>query len=144
MSVSADPYNHAVRRHFANPAHAGDLQEGYPRAVTAEVSGSEAGSKVLLAARIDGDTIACIRYRVFGCPHLIAAAEELCRRLEGAPVDALQDVPVAQLMEVLEVPVEKTGRLLLLEDAALALHESISATAASGRGNIAEQGQSKE
>jgi NifU-like protein involved in Fe-S cluster formation len=123
--VDAEPYNDTVRRHFANPAHAGDLQEGYPRPVSAHASGSEEGLRVLLAAQIDGGIVSRLRYRVFGCPHLIAAAEELCTRLEGGPADALQDVPVAQLMELLEVPVGKTGRLLLLEDAAHALHQAI-------------------
>lgn len=120
--MSPEPYNDTVRRHFASPAHAGDVQEGYARLVRADVSESDAGLRVLLAARIDGSTIARLRYRVFGCPHLIAAAEELCARLEGGPVEGLQDVPVTQLMELLEIPVEKTGRLLLLEDAANALH----------------------
>lgn len=124
--MSAEPYNGTVRRHFANPAHAGDLREGYARLVRADVSGSEAGLRVLLAAHIDGNLIVRLRYRVFGCPHLIAAAEEFCARLEGQVVEALQDVPVTQLMELLEVPVEKTGRLLLLEDAAKALHEACS------------------
>ena len=122
--MSAEPYNDTVRRHFANPAHAGDLQEGYARLVRADVSESEAGLRVLLAAGIDGTTIARLRYRVFGCPHLIAAAEEFCARLEGGPVEGLKDVPVTQLMELLEIPVEKTGRLLLLEDAAIALHRA--------------------
>jgi len=121
---SEEPYNDTVRRHFANPAHAGDLQAGYPHAVAAEVSESEAGLRILLSAQSDGNIIYRLRYRVFGCPHLIAAAEELCSRLEGGPAEGLQDVPVAQLMELLEVPVEKTGRLLLLEDAANALHEA--------------------
>ena len=116
--VSAEPYNDTVRRHFAHPAHAGDLQGGYPHVVTADVSESEAGLRVVLAAHLDGNIISRLRYRVFGCPHLIAAAEELCARFEGETLDALQDVPVTRLMELLEVPVEKTGRLLLLEDAA--------------------------
>jgi NifU-like protein involved in Fe-S cluster formation len=124
--VSAEPYNHTVRRHFANPTHAGDLPEGYARVVRADVSESEAGLRVLLAAQIDGNIISRLRYRVFGCPHLIAAAEEFCARLEGATVEGLQDVPVAELMELLEIPVEKTGRLLLLEDAANALHQACS------------------
>jgi NifU-like protein involved in Fe-S cluster formation len=123
--MSAEPYNDTVRRHFANPGHAGDLQAGYPDPVSAGATESGAGAGVTLAAEVDGDILRRLRYRVYGCPHLIAAAEELCERLEGRPVDALQDVPVAQLMELLEVPVQKTGRLLLLEDAANALARRI-------------------
>jgi NifU-like protein involved in Fe-S cluster formation len=123
--VSTEPYNDAVRRRFENPLHAGDPDAGYPDIVTAEVFQSEAGFQVQLAAEMDGSDIRRLRFRVFGCPHLIAAAEELCCRFEGRSAEALQDVPVTQLMERLEVPVEKTGRILLLEDAAHALARAI-------------------
>lgn len=123
--MSAEPYNDAVRRHFENPLHAGEPQAGYPDVVTAEVSESEAGIRIVLAAELQGRVIRRLWYRVFGCPHLIAAIEEFCGKIEGRTVNALQDVPVAQLMEVLDVPVEKTGRLLLLEDAALLLARKI-------------------
>jgi NifU-like protein involved in Fe-S cluster formation len=123
--MSAEPYNDAVRRLFENPRHAGDADARYPAVVSADVSESDAGFRVLLAAEMDGNEIRRLRFRVFGCPHLIAAAEELCSRLEGKAPTALQDVPVTQLMELLEVPVEKTGRMLLLEDAAHALARAV-------------------
>jgi len=123
--MSMEPYNDAVRRRFENPRHAGDPDARYPAAVIAEVSESDAGCRVRLAAEMDGNEIHRLRFRVFGCPHLIAAAEELCSRFQGKAPQALQDVPVAQLMELLEVPVEKTGRMLLLEDAAHSLARAI-------------------
>jgi NifU-like protein involved in Fe-S cluster formation len=123
--MSTEPYNDAVRRLFENPRHAGDPDARYPAVVSAEVSESDAGFRVMLAAEMDGNELRRVRFRVFGCPHLIAAAEELCSRLEGKRPEALQDVPVTQLMELLEVPVEKTGRLLLLEDAAHALARAV-------------------
>jgi NifU-like protein involved in Fe-S cluster formation len=130
--MSAEPYNDTVRRHFENPLHAGDLPAGYPAELIAEVVESDAGVRIVLAADVDAHTIRCLRYRVFGCPHLIAAAEELCGRLEGQPAQGLQNVPVAQLMTLLAVPVEKTGRLLLLEDAANALARKVLAGEPSG------------
>jgi NifU-like protein involved in Fe-S cluster formation len=130
--MSAEPYNGAVRRRFENPRHAGDLEARYPAVISAEAAGSDAGFRVLLAADMDTDEIRRLRYRVFGCPHLIAAVEEFCRRVEGQPPGALQDVPVTQLMELLEVPVEKTGRILLLEDAAHALARASSGGEPSG------------
>jgi NifU-like protein involved in Fe-S cluster formation len=123
--MSAEPYNDAVRQRFENPLHAGDLGARYPDVVTVEACESEAGCRIVLAAAMDGNIVRRLRYRVFGCPHLIAAAEELCGRLEGQGPQALQDVPLAQLMQLLEVPVEKTGRLLLLEDAAHLLAQAI-------------------
>jgi NifU-like protein involved in Fe-S cluster formation len=130
--MSTEPYNDAVRRRFENPLHAGDADARYPAVVTAEVSESDAGFQVRLAAEMDDNEIRRLRFRVFGCPHLIAAAEELCSRFEGRLPQALQDVPVTQLMELLEVPVEKTGRMLLLEDAAHSLARAILAGEPSG------------
>ena len=119
--LSAEPYNDAVRRHFANALHAGDLEPRYAGLVTAEVSESDSGCRLVLAAELDGGVMRRVRYRVFGCPHLIAAAEVSCARFEGRPVDALQEFSATPLMELLDVPVTKTGRLLLLEDAVAAL-----------------------
>lgn len=123
--VSRNPYNDAVRRHFANPRHAGDLQAGYPRVPVGEASGGGAGHKVVLAAELTGNTMTRLRFRVFGCPHLIAGADALCSRFEGLEPTALREFSVADLMNSLEVPVEKTGRMLLLEDAVQALAEAI-------------------
>jgi NifU-like protein involved in Fe-S cluster formation len=130
--MSADPYNEAVRERFANPRHAGDLQPRYPDVVTAEASESGAGISVGLAAELNGDLIRVLRYRTFGCPHLIAAAEEVCRRFEGQAVQGLQEFSATQSLQLLEAPVDKTGRLLLLEDAVHALARAISAREPTG------------
>ena len=64
----------------------------------------------------DGEIKEC-RFRVFGCPHLIAAAEWLCSHAEGETLIDLAKFRAKDCMQQLAVPVEKTGRLLLLEDA---------------------------
>lgn len=130
--MGQEPYNQAVRRYFANPAHAADPEARYPPAVTAEASESDTGCRVLLQADLDGNVLRHLRYRVFGCPHLIAASEAVCERLEGQPAAALQTFPLAWLRDLLAVPVEKTGRLLLLEDALKALAGAIPAREPSG------------
>ncbi len=68
--AAAGAYNETVRRHFANPLHAGELPSEYARARTVEVSGGDA--RVLLSAGLSGDRLDALRYRVYGCPHLIA------------------------------------------------------------------------
>lgn len=123
--ASVTPYNDAVRRHFANPLHAGDLPAGYPPVRRGEAAGGGAGFRVMLAAELVGEIMTRLRYRVFGCPHLIAAAEVFCSRFEGRRSTALGDFSAAEFMHLLDVPVEKTGRMLLLEDAVQALAESI-------------------
>lgn len=115
--LSADPYNDAVRRYFGEAAHAGDLSRDYPLNLRAEVSASDRGSKVILAAGVANDLVVELRFRVLGCPHLIAAAEALCQDREQGGVAALGVFDLQEMMARLAIPVEKTGRILLLEDA---------------------------
>ena len=119
--MGAARYNEEVRRLFARPAHAGDLPAGASRVACAEASESAAGCRVQLSASTEAGRLAAVRFRAFGCPHLVAAAEAFCAGVEGQPVTALRTPQVRALMERLAVPVEKTGRLLLLEDAARSL-----------------------
>lgn len=116
--MRAVTYSGRVRRHFARPRHAGDADG--PSAAAAR-----GDTQVVLSAQTDGERLAAVRFRVRGCPHTIAAAEEACRAFEGRPAAALREFPVAEIMQNLEIPVEKTGLILLLEDAAEALHRAI-------------------
>lgn len=115
QSVSLGPYNAAVRAYFRSPRHAGDTPASGGQRVEAKVS--EPGTKIVLAGTVEQNEWRSLRFRVFGCPHLIAAAEMTCERFEGNPVNQLSDFNVSDLMEKLGVPIEKTGRILLLEDA---------------------------
>ncbi len=119
-------YNETVRRHFANPLHAGDLPPGYARAQTAAVSGGDA--RIVLAAGLSGGTIGALRYRVYGCPHLIAALEVICARFEGRDAAELDTFSTPELARLLDLPLEKTGRILLLEDAVRGLSTAIRGT----------------
>ncbi len=121
------PYSELVRGYFANPVHAGHLPDEYNDRVVAEAAESDGGARVVLSALVDGETIRLLRYQIFGCPHLIAATEAFCDDTEGQEISALIELDVRKLMERLAIPVEKTGRLFILEDAAKALHISVSA-----------------
>lgn len=116
MGVS-EPYNELVRALFENPGHAGDLEGAYAEVLTADASESEHGARIVLFAGIADGMIAQMRFRAWGCPHLLAAAEMLCRERENGPVSGLATFDRNALMSKLSVPVEKTGRMLLLEDA---------------------------
>ena len=113
--MSGDPYNEVVRELFAQPAHAGLADEG-TRALA-----EEQGVRVELSAVADGGVIETMRFLAWGCPHLIAAAEWLCGHYEGKGVPALEDFPFGPIMENLAIPTEKTGRILVLEDAVRSL-----------------------
>ena len=110
-------YNDAVREAFAHPRHAGDLDRDCGQVLEAEAAESGQGAQIALAAGIDEGRISALRFRVSGCPHLIAALEVFCRRHEGGPAAGLEKPDFAGISEELELPVEKSGRILLLEDA---------------------------
>jgi len=117
--VTSDPYSARVRELFAAPEHAGDLEKPDRR-----VQINEQGVRVALAAAIEGDIIIALRFRAWGCPHVLAAAEAFCRAFEGRPVSALPAFSAAEIMQTLPVPREKLGRILVLEDAVRSLGQS--------------------
>jgi NifU-like protein involved in Fe-S cluster formation len=118
---SIGPYNNEVRRRFENPVHAGDLEGSYDQIWEAEVSESPYGARLVLYAGISDGKIASLRFRAKGCPYLIAAAERFCGHYEGAEPSQLAEVSIAGLIDDLDVPVARTGRMLLIEDAAKGL-----------------------
>ena len=108
--MSGDPYSPAVRELFAAPAHVGDLEGGESAIV------DDQGVRVKLSARAEAGTVEAMRFRAWGCPHLIAAADWLCGYYEGRALAALEDFPSAPIRENLAIPTEKTGRILVIED----------------------------
>ena len=121
------PYNARVRACFNTPHHAGEGPAVAGSRYEAEAAESDSGAHLSLSAVTDRGVLASLRFRVFACPHLIAAAEVCCERFEGEPVNQLGDLDVPHLMETLGVPIEKTGRILLLEDAIRSLRSQIDA-----------------
>lgn len=109
--VSTDPYSDRVRKLFFRPEHAGCIEGG----VSAKVD--DQGVRLCFCATATGGRIQKLRFRAWGCPHTIAAAEAFCTGYEGSPVSALLEFRASGLMQSLPVPVEKTGRILVLEDA---------------------------
>ena len=117
--MSTDPYNARVRAFFAAPAHAGDLESGE----SVQIDGQDA--RIALAATASNGTVRAMRFRAWGCPHTIAAAEAACQALEGVLVADLLEFSARDLMEDLSVPVEKTGRILVIEDAVRSLGQRL-------------------
>lgn len=124
--MSTDPYNSLVRKLFANTTHAGSLAD----AVRAQRS--EQGVRIELSARSKDGAIEKLRFGAWGCPHFIAAAEAVCAEYEGQSASQLEQFSVSDLMQRLAVPAQKSGRILVLEDAVrllgTALRESSLAT----------------
>ena len=117
--MSDEPYSARVRALFAKPAHAGVIGKG------ASIRVDDQDLSIALSAEVESGRISALRFKAFACPHVIAAAEQACAELEGRPVAALLEFSAADLMQSLAVPVEKTGRILVLQDAVVALGRKI-------------------
>ena len=115
--IEHGPYNELVRSLFENPLHAKDIPDklGKPYKVVAQESKN--GSKIVLTAVIKEENILALRFRVFGCPFLIAAAEFCCNQCEGKHNKEVENIDILHLIQILEVPTEKIGVILLLQDA---------------------------
>ena len=113
--MNGDPYSARVRAYFAAPAHAGELENGHSMLM------DEPDVRLKMSAAVERGTVNAMRFRAWACPHTIAVAEAVCEALEGRPVTDLLEFSARDLMEELSVPVEKTGRILVVEDAVRSL-----------------------
>ena len=121
---AADPYNALTRSLFADLRHGGGAA-AHPEARCVQVAESAGGARLELCARVEAGRLADCRFRAYGCPQLLAAAEWLCRNSEGEPLSKLDSFDAAEIRGLLGVPVEKTGRILLLEDAVALLSHAL-------------------
>ena len=64
----------------------------------------------------DEKSIKKIRYRVVGCPYLMASLEWLCENLEKKFIYDIEKIALIDLMELLQIPSDRRSIILLLED----------------------------
>ncbi len=112
---SAD-YSPLVREHFQRPRNVGGHLPG-PGIIQTRSGSRAVGAEVALSFDVSNGRVTGLRFQAFGCPHFLAAASLATERLRGLAVATLADWRVRDLGELLGVPVEKRGRLLILEDA---------------------------
>ena len=117
--MSIEPYSDTVRALFDDPRHAGAI-DGATR-----VRNADQGVVVELYAEASADRIGRLRFLAWGCPHLIAAAESFCADFEGRSPADLNAFAARDLLRSLPVPVEKTGRILVIEDAVHSLRRAL-------------------
>ena len=110
-------YDSQVRQRFLAAHRAGPLSDGPSGRVTGEAEDRTLNVWVRFQVRILHGAIHTVRYNVYGCPHTVAAAEWIAEWLEGRPAEALDELYLRNCLKVLGIPVEKLGKLLVLEDA---------------------------
>ena len=120
-------YSPEVRRRFQTPAWAGAFAAGVAGVVAGVAEDRSLGFWVRIQVRSERGTIQQVRFQAFGCPHSIAAADLVASELEGSPVERLSKIDIEQTAAVLDLPREKFGKLLRIEDALAACAAEIDA-----------------
>jgi NifU-like protein involved in Fe-S cluster formation len=111
-------YNDLTRNYFESAANAGELQGA---GVFRGAAGSHAqGTWVQFDLQIKFGAVCAAKFLAFACPHTVAVAAWLAEQAVGRRVEPQLPQSVQTLRERFGVPVEKMGRLLIIEDAWLA------------------------
>jgi cysteine desulfurase len=88
--------------------------------LTAEAGNPGEDTWVRFHLTVEAGIVKAARFKAYGCPHTLAVMEWLTRRLPGRARDEGPPGTPAGWTEELSVPVERLGRLLVIEDALLA------------------------
>lgn len=108
-------YSDKLLEHFRRPRHAGPLEDPHVRTGTA--GSRRVGTRVCFQVAVADGRIADAGYLVFGPPYAIAACSLTAERLIGAPATPESAPAGRDLAQELDVPVERTGVVLIVEDA---------------------------
>jgi NifU-like protein involved in Fe-S cluster formation len=115
-------YNNLTWQHFDNPACAGVLSGAAVRrgAAGSPAQGTWVQFDVRIGSRNQESIVEAVRFLAYACPHVIAVADWVAHRAVGGPADPVLPESVHALRARFEVPIEKLGRLLIVEDAWIA------------------------
>jgi NifU-like protein involved in Fe-S cluster formation len=111
-------YNELTRSYFETAPNAGELSG--PGVFRGAAGNREQGAWVQFDLRINDGAVAAAKFLAFACPHTIAVAAWLAEQAVGRPLRPVLPESAQALRERFAVPVEKMGRLLIIEDAWLA------------------------
>lgn len=90
-----------------------------------EAGAQRLGTWVRIALRVWEGVVQEARVQVYGCPHTVAASRHLAEALRGRPLGALQAGTPEQWRVAVSAPIEKLGRMLIIEDALGALRPTL-------------------
>ncbi len=108
-------YNALTRRYFEAPETAGLLSG--PGVFRGSAGDREQGTWVQFDLQVESGKVLAARFLAFGCPHVIAVSAWLAEQAVGRPAAAVLPQSVQTLRERFAIPLEKLGRLMIIEDA---------------------------
>jgi NifU-like protein involved in Fe-S cluster formation len=124
-SPQLDPLPAPVRALFGQLRHAAETNPGgaagAARLVHGEAGRERHGTRVRFSLWVKGAQLTRVQFRAYGCPYTLAVCEWLARRLESGGGEVRAALPAlgspADWAGALQIPPERLGRLLLVEDA---------------------------
>ena len=105
-----------ARQWFEHPSGGGQLAPG-PGIFTGEAGSPAAEAWVRFHLSVEQGSVKIALFQAWGCPHTLATAAWLTGQLPGRSMKDLVPGTPSAWQEAMEVPVEKLGRLLVIEDA---------------------------
>lgn len=106
-----------LRQHFFRPVGAGSFEAGIPGVAQGCAGSREQGVAVQFQCRVEGERILEARFLAWGCPHSIAGASWLAEKLAGMGLAEAAKINGLMVSAALDVPADKLGSILILEDA---------------------------
>ncbi len=102
---------------FDAPVNLAPLTPAPARVVVGEAGALSSGTRVVFEADVDDGVIRRLAFRAYGCPYVIATCSQVTQQLAQQPAAALNEWSPVALAAELDVPAEKFGSLLIIQDA---------------------------
>lgn len=116
MALNGHSYSSQVVELFERLPFAGQMEPG-PSVFTGTGGERLQGAEVRYWIKCSGGRIQAISFQAFGCPYTIAAAAWVAQHARGMSVTEVEHARWLKAERALELPPEKRGRLLIVEDA---------------------------
>jgi cysteine desulfurase len=107
----------ALSPRVATPAYGSDWNASAYRQVSGEAGTEQQGTWVRFHLLISDQSVKDARFQAFACPHTVDTAAWLCEQLRGRGRAELAAGTPQEWARACGVPIEKLGRLLVVEDA---------------------------
>ncbi|MCC7463049.1 MAG: iron-sulfur cluster assembly scaffold protein [Gammaproteobacteria bacterium] len=107
----------SIRSRFDSLAGAGRLAGGPGRVLSGQAGSRAQGTEVRFDWRVEAGRILEARFLAYGCPYTLAVCDWLVAQLAGRDRNAPWPGDPEAWAGALGVPLERLGRLLVVEDA---------------------------
>lgn len=108
-------YSDKVMDHFANPRNVGELPDADG---IGEVGNAKCGDIMKMYIKVEGDTIADVKFKTFGCGAAVATSSMATELIKGKPIEEVLKLTNRAVVEALDgLPAVKLHCSVLAEQA---------------------------